>query len=157
MRRKPNRECKDLKPLVEMPAAFLLRGVIMARLQSIKPSLKTVRPMLAPITQDKSERSRLRDKDAPWRKLYKTARWQRLRWKVIEQALFTCAMCGKFEADTSQLVADHIIPHKGNEAMFWDKDNLQCLCRCCHDTTKKRMERRSNRWGGVKSSIVSIA
>jgi len=51
-------------------------------------------------------------------------------------------MCGRLEGDSSQLVADHIIAHKGNEALFWDEGNLQCLCRNCHDTTKKRMERR---------------
>jgi len=101
--------------------------------------------MLVPVAQDERERSRQRDRDTPWRKLYKTARWQRLRWKIIEQALFTCAMCGKLENNTSQLVADHIIPHKGNEFLFWDKNNLQCLCRHCHDGAKKRLERHSNR------------
>jgi len=101
--------------------------------------------MLVSVAQDERVRSRQRDRDAPWRKMYKTARWQRLRWKVIEQSHFTCVMCGRLTSDTSQLVADHIIPHKGNEALFWDKGNLQCLCRNCHDTIKKRMERRSKR------------
>jgi len=132
---------EDLKPLV-LASGFLLRGVIMARLQTVKTSLKVVRPMLVSVAQDTRERSRQRDRDVTWRKLYKTARWQRLRWKVIEKAHFTCAMCGKLEGQTAKLVADHIIPHKGNEALFWDKGNLQCLCRQCHDTTKKSMERR---------------
>jgi len=108
-----------------------------------------VRPTLVPIAQDSRQRSRLRDRNEAWRKLYKTARWQRLRWKILEQSIFTCAMCATIEADTSQLVADHIIPHKGNEALFWDEGNLQCLCRHCHDTVKntvkKRMERGARR------------
>jgi len=104
------------------------------------PPLRVVRPALVPITQDARQRSRQRDRALAWRKLYKTARWQRLRWKILEQTLFTCAMCGKLEAATSQLSADHIIAHKGNEALFWDEGNLQCLCRHCRDTVKKRME-----------------
>jgi len=115
----------------------------MARLQTVKPLLQVVKPMLAPITQDRREYSRRRDSQITWRKLYKTKKWQRLRWKVIEQAHFTCSMCGKLESNTSQLVADHITPHKGDEKLFWDAGNLQCLCKHCHDTTKKRMERRA--------------
>jgi len=114
----------------------------MARLQTVKPTLAKVRPMLVAVTQDARERSRQRDRDVTWRKLYKTSRWQRLRWKVLEQSHFTCAMCGRIEGQTAKLVADHIMPHKGDENLFWDKGNLQCLCRQCHDTTKKRMERR---------------
>ena len=30
-------------------------------------------------------------------------------------------------------VVDHIKPHKGDEALFWDPTNLQALCRRCHD------------------------
>ena len=27
---------------------------------------------------------------------------------------------------------DHIIPHKGNEDLMWDEENLQALCHACH-------------------------
>jgi 5-methylcytosine-specific restriction protein A len=48
-----------------------------------------------------------------------------------------CAMCGK-PAD----LVDHIIPHKGNPDLFWDKDkNWQSLCAHCHNSTKQRLER----------------
>ena len=50
--------------------------------------------------------------------------------------------CGKIEGDTSQLVADHRRPHRGDERLFWDERNLQCLCKPCHDGTKQRQERR---------------
>jgi len=127
---------------VGLTCGFFVVWCFMARLQSVKPSLRVVRPQLVPVTQEARERSRQRDRDVAWRKLYKTARWQRLRWKVIEEAHFTCSMCGRLEGNTRELVADHIIPHKGNEELFWDRGNLQCLCRHCHDTVKKRMERR---------------
>nr|WP_310012296.1 hypothetical protein [Brucella pseudogrignonensis] len=49
-------------------------------------------------------------------------------------------MCGKIEADTSQLVCDHVEPHRGNEAAFW-AGPFQTLCAHCHNSTKARMER----------------
>ncbi|MGK7663365.1 HNH endonuclease signature motif containing protein [Marinovum sp. E06] len=63
---------------------------------------------------------------------------------------FTCERpgCGRIEADTSKLVADHIDPHRGDPAKFWDRDNLQCLCKACHDSDKQKQERRG---GGGKS------
>lgn len=27
---------------------------------------------------------------------------------------------------------DHIVPHKGNSLLFWDKRNWQPLCNACH-------------------------
>jgi len=63
---------------------------------------------------------------------------------VLVRDCFTCRMpgCGKVEGDTSQLVADHRRPHRGDERLFWDERNLQCLCKPCHDSTKQRQERR---------------
>lgn len=114
----------------------------MARLTTIKPKLQAMRPVLqAP--KDEAGRSRYRDQNAPWRAWYKTARWGKLRWQVLTEAQFTCAMCGRLEGNTSQLVADHIRPHRGSEPLFWDRGNLQCLCKGCHDGRKQAMERRS--------------
>jgi len=36
---------------------------------------------------------------------------------------------------------DHIIPHKGDESLFWDPGNRQSLCTNCHNRTKQRMEK----------------
>ena len=30
-------------------------------------------------------------------------------------------------------VVDHIVPHRGDRALFWDPDNHQSLCKPCHD------------------------
>ena len=30
-------------------------------------------------------------------------------------------------------VVDHIIPHRGDDALFWDQSNWQALCKKCHD------------------------
>lgn len=48
-----------------------------------------------------------------------------------------CAMCG---APASHV--DHIIPHKGDKRLFWDRTNWQPLCAHHHNSTKQREERR---------------
>jgi hypothetical protein len=37
-------------------------------------------------------------------------------------------------------VVDHIIPHRGDQVLFWDEDNWQSLCTYCHNSTKRRIE-----------------
>ena len=53
-----------------------------------------------------------------------------------------CAFCLKDGNFKGADVVDHITPHRGNEALFWDKSNWQPLCKFHHDSTKQRMERR---------------
>ena len=38
-------------------------------------------------------------------------------------------------------LVDHIIPHKGDQALFWDWRNWQSLCTPCHNRVKQRKER----------------
>lgn len=76
----------------------------------------------------------------PWRRLYSTARWQRLRQDVFLRDLYQCRACGRIEADTSQLVCDHVEPHRGDLVKFWEGP-FQTLCKTCHDGEKQRAER----------------
>lgn len=123
----------------------------MGRLKQLQPRLSALAPRLTapPVAHAGSvlgdQRSAQRDALLPWRKWYKTARWQKLRWSVLVRDLFTCRRCRRIESNTSLLVADHVAPHRGNEAMFWDAANLQCLCKPCHDRDKQA-EERSGRW-----------
>lgn len=80
------------------------------------------------------------DAGRPWRNWYNLARWARLRMACLRAARFTCAMCGRIEADTSKLVADHVVPHRGDPDLFWDMTNLQCLCWGCHSRDKQAAE-----------------
>lgn len=43
-------------------------------------------------------------------------------------------MCLAMNRQTPATVVDHIIPHTGNDKLFWDKDNWQSLCKSCHDS-----------------------
>ena len=108
----------------------------MAKLQSLQPM---VRPIGERVTRLASGEERPRDHQ-PWRRWYKLARWQKLRWACLVRDAFTCGFCKAVVADTSQLVADHRRPHRGDPRLFWDIENLQCLCKQCHDSTKQRIE-----------------
>jgi len=55
------------------------------------------------------------------------SRWQKARATFLGQHP-ECARCG---ADAT--VVDHIIPHKGDQQLFWDTSNWQPLCKRCHD------------------------
>lgn len=119
----------------------------MGRLKQIPQRLTAAPQRLAqPVPQSEAERSRMRDAVQAWRAWYKTARWQRLRWSVLVRGMFTCQRCQRVEADTSQLVADHVVPHRGDAMRFWDADNLQCLCKRCHDRAKQSEEWSNEPW-----------
>lgn len=91
-------------------------------------------------------------KERPWRRLYKLAAWKRLAGaqKAAEPLCATCLSLGRVndgslngsgapqeDARRRYVVADHIIPHRGNEALFFDPDNLQTLCPDHHDRDKQ--------------------
>jgi 5-methylcytosine-specific restriction protein A len=75
------------------------------------------------VYQRQAERSRPALADRGW---YHTQRWQRLRARFLAEHP-VCVEC-KRPANT----VDHKEPHRMNEALFWDWDNLQGMCRQCH-------------------------
>lgn len=50
-------------------------------------------------------------------------------------------MCGDEGQITAATVVDHIQPHKGDQALMWDWNNLQALCFHHHNSHKQREER----------------
>lgn len=116
----------------------------MARLKALPCPLSALPPALGYVDTAVQFSAAKRTLFSPWRKWYATTRWRKLRMKILARDLFTCQRpeCGRTTADTSQLVADHRKPHRGDEALFWDEDNLQTLCKPCHDGAKQREERR---------------
>ena len=59
-------------------------------------------------------------------------RWRKARksWLVRNPLCVKCKEEGKV---VQAEVVDHIIPHKGNIRLFWDKSNWQSLCTPCHN------------------------
>jgi 5-methylcytosine-specific restriction enzyme A len=52
----------------------------------------------------------------------------------------TCVYCERMGKVQAASVVDHIIPHKGDSTLFWDRDNWQQLCKRCHDSLKQKEE-----------------
>lgn len=93
-----------------------------------------------------------------WRRLYNTARWRKLRLLVLADEP-TCRLCsarGKLSAAT---VVDHEQPHKGDEALFWQRSNLRALCKRCHDrkTATEDSDSAFGRWQRIPTFIGAPA
>jgi 5-methylcytosine-specific restriction protein A len=60
-----------------------------------------------------------------------------IRWQVARVAHLRdhplCVRCLALGDTTAANVVDHIKPHKGDQALFWQRDNWQSLCKRCHD------------------------
>ena len=59
-----------------------------------------------------------------------------------------CRECARRGIHTRATVVDHIQPHRGNWTRFIDRDNLQSLCKSCHDrktALEMAAEKRQNR------------
>ena len=65
-----------------------------------------------------------------------TSEWEKARAEFLQWHP-DCAMnCG-----AAATVVDHITPHRGSKALFWDMRNWQALCKPCHNRHKQREER----------------
>ena len=70
------------------------------------------------------------------RRNYETTTWRKLRLEVMDADGYICQICGKPTIDRHpklQPVVDHIQPHRGDDAVFWNRTNLQTLHKSCHD------------------------
>jgi len=74
------------------------------------------------------------------------SRWQKARATYLTSHQL-CVVCARQGMVTEATVVDHIKPHKGNQALFWDVDNWQALCKPCHDSWKARLERSGHEIG----------
>ena len=72
--------------------------------------------------------------------LYGTKAWHRLRTKQLMSSPL-CGYCLQIGITRAAQVVDHIKPHKGDTSLFHDPENLQSLCKPCHDRHKQRLER----------------
>ena len=63
---------------------------------------------------------------------YSTKRWQTLRGMIL-QGQPLCVMVSKREQClVFATEVDHKAPHRGDQRLFWDRSNLQPMCRSCH-------------------------
>jgi 5-methylcytosine-specific restriction protein A len=64
-------------------------------------------------------------------------RWQRYRKQYLNEHPL-CVRCNEQQHLRAASVVDHIIPHRGDEGLFWDPTNHQPLCKDCHDAKTAR-------------------
>ena len=114
--------------------------------------LKTLRPLVATMPPRIHSQRETRDRAQPqgslnaYRQWYKSTRWQRLRQQVLARDLYTCQhtgviLSGRANAPDSPVV-HHKVPHKGDEQLFWDINNLEAVSKQWHDSEAQRTERR---------------
>jgi 5-methylcytosine-specific restriction protein A len=86
------------------------------------------------------KRPEYRSKEAlAYRHLYGTARWQRLRARVLRTQP-VCAMCREWGYITPATVCDHIDPKSKLSEQGFFTGPFQSLCATCHNGTKARIE-----------------
>ena len=88
----------------------------------------------APLHKVKEERTR-----------YAATRGYGRQWRKAREAYLEahplCVECEKEGRYVKATVVDHIIPHRGNQLLFWDAGNWQSLCKHHHDVKTKTTDR----------------
>ena len=93
----------------------------------------------------RGERSRYdRERRPAFHKLYRSPRWTRIREEHIEANPF-CVDCGDRGTDV-----DHVVPHRGDTRLFFDRNNLATRCKVCH-SRKTANEVNARRGGGSRN------
>jgi 5-methylcytosine-specific restriction enzyme A len=88
---------------------------------------------------------------SPVKKLY-GYKWQQAREGYLRKHPL-CTDHMKRGQYVQATVVDHIIPHRGDMQLFWDKDNWQSLCEPCHNIHKQRLEKSGKELGCDLSGI----
>jgi len=68
-------------------------------------------------------------------RLYCSRAWQALRADVLIDA--QCAVAG---CKTVPTIVDHVVPHRGDQGLFFDRKNLQAMCKRHHDSKTVRKD-----------------
>jgi len=87
------------------------------------------------------------------------SRWEKARKAYLAKHRL-CVECERLKRVTLATVVDHIVPHRGDMDLFWDRANWQGLCEPHHRTKTARevADRRRNHangGGGVKFLQIS--
>lgn len=67
-------------------------------------------------------------------------KWQKARAGYLAKYPL-CVYCQTKGFVIEATVVDHIVPHEGDQKLFWNSDNWQALCATCHSSVKQKQER----------------
>lgn len=98
----------------------------------------TYRPPYAPPREERAREYR-QARDPGRSKLY-TSRWSKASIGFLKR-VGVCPACEAAGITAVAVVTDHVIPHRGDRALFWSRDNWQGCCKWHHDVVKQRLER----------------
>jgi len=100
----------------------------------MKPLLPCKHPECPKLTVEQycEEHKPLYQRESPSERGY-NSKWNKAR-KIYLKAHPFCVRCKEKGKFTKATVVDHIIPHRGDSSLFWDRSNWQSLCKSCHDS-----------------------
>lgn len=100
---------------------------------------------------DVHERAERRANDAP--RLSASTRGYDAKWRRYAASfLRRHPLCVRHEERgrvVAAKVVDHIVPHRGDPALFWDATNHQALCVRCHNAKTAREDVERDRGGRI--------
>lgn len=68
-------------------------------------------------------------------------KWQQARAQYLREHPL-CVRCKADGQVAAATVVDHIVPHRGDQSLFWRRSNWQSLCATHHSRDKQREEQR---------------
>lgn len=90
------------------------------------------------------ERNREREREYDARRGSAASRGYDADWRLARAGFLAehplCEECRKRGKLTAATVVDHIKPHRGDKALFWNSRNWQSLCATCHGRKTARGE-----------------
>ena len=91
--------------------------------------------------------------------LYNRASWRHAREAQLRVHPL-CRMHLELGQTVQATVADHIVAHRGDLGKFFDRSNLQSLCKPCHDGHKQAQEHNAAgilRGAGLSGAPIDLA
>ena len=95
-----------------------------------------------------------RDKGT-YRHWYQLTRWRKLRGEVMRDYRWMCGVCAQKGIWTAATEVDHINPvskmkldvnRAADKELFFQKSNLQAICRSCHKSKSDGEKKPVTRW-----------
>lgn len=125
------------RPYKPAHAGFFAFMATAPRLNKIASRLGTV-PGRLPTLQDGSWRT---DKQSAAARGY-GHKWREARAAYLKSHPL-CVMCAAMNPPmvTAATVVNHKIPHKGDQSLFWNRDNWEPLCKRHHDSDAQMREK----------------
>lgn len=66
-------------------------------------------------------------------------RWQKARLDFLDRnPLCIDCLAANPKRISEATDVDHVVPHQGNQSLFWDETNWQSLCHSCHSRKTAR-------------------